>query len=245
MQQLFFFVPSYQTKGTRRYFTRPASAILLIAGEFFFQQPLLAADAADDERWVGKHHKKGEDRPQHKRHGEEQHERGGVHRMAHDAVQAAVDHDLPLLHLDRAGEKGVFAQHLGPHEIGQQEQNSRGVNDPAGQHEPAEAEVQPRKDERDDEHHAALPDDLLLLALPLFGVEPLFKQRGIVQHHHDPGNEHRDEQKPHQQPAVRIAQRPGREKEQQPQQHDAGEIFCDRLNKKLFCHRDSPFIRRI
>ena len=50
-----------------------------------------------------------------------------IHRVAHDAVHAAADHLLLLLHFNHPGGVGILAEHLEDNAITQQDQTSAAI----------------------------------------------------------------------------------------------------------------------
>ena len=183
---------------------------------------LLISDPLYDERRVDKQDDKGRKRAQHQGHGKEQQQRGHIHRMADNAVQAGIDDLLILLHLHRPGQVGILPQHLGVQAIPQQEHRRRGPGSPGRKSGPPEAKIQPGDNEGAQKHHAAQSDHGPLFALLLPAVQPFFQQRRILQHHENPRSKHGHEQNAQQKPGLGPAQRTRADKQRDSDKQEPG-----------------------
>ena len=209
----------------RKHFVFHPLFVFDIALQTLFQNGFLVADALGDEGDIEQHNQEGEGRGQHQRHSEEEDNRGRVHRMTDDAIEPRVDDLLVFLHLDGAGEVGVFAEHHPVQDIAEQEECGGEPHDPFGQYQPLEAPVESRDDERGDKHPTTKRHNSLLLFLFFFGIQSFTQQIRILHHQYYSGHKHRYEKNSHHQPPLPIVERARRQEDEQAEDDDPEEEF--------------------
>ena len=156
--------------------------------------------------------------------------------MTDDAVQAGVDHPLPLLHPDRPGKVFVFPQDLPVQGIGQQKNGRRTQGDPGGQEKPAEAEAKSGGQKSGQKHQSAEKDHRFLIPLLFFRIQPFPQQVRILPHHDQPCEEHGDEQDPHEEPTLPVRKRPCGQEQQRAYQQNAEQKLDYRPGKQFSIH---------
>ena len=201
-----------------------------------FQHSLLIADSPNHQEGINQEHRQGHPAAQYQRHRTKHQYAGGIHWMAHHAVQTGINHPLPLLHLHRAGQVGVFTHHLRIQAVGKQKDKGGNHRHPAGHPAPCKAKIQAVQNESGQEHQNRCADHLSLLGLCLPPVQTLFQQRRCLQPERHAENQHRYEQQRAKQPSGRIAQRSCRQKNQQTDRKRAHQVADQRLCQKPFLH---------